>query len=73
MRDNAPLKRCECSPDCPKMITSITNIGKPKRYADGHQSKGKKWHIDINGWLCHWCYEVIRDCRKKFGLPTSGY
>lgn len=40
------------------------------RYRRG---KSKRWHLDINGYLCHWCYEVIRDCRKKFGLPTSGY
>ena len=196
MRDNAPLIKCQCSPDCKTMICSITNTGKPKTHAKGHESigikrhllkgytidkkgyildyrpyhpfanhlgyvrdhrlvyehylyimfdepvyiplsidihhengnvqdnclinltpldrtkhsiitsknreykiidtsgrscnlcggyetatrkgkqrrgKSKRWHLDINGYLCHWCYEVITDCRKKFRLPTSGY
>lgn len=31
------------------------------------------WRNDINGFLCKDCYNSIRQFRKKFGLPTSGY
>ena len=26
------------------------------------------WHIDINGFLCHICYSVINQYKRKFGI-----
>jgi hypothetical protein len=43
--ENSPLKKCECSPECPVMIKSIQHNGMPNKYANGHNGKfnrGKK-------------------------------
>jgi hypothetical protein len=44
----------------------ICNLCDGKTYIskDGYA----KWHNDINGFLCHVCYMVIKYYRKKFGI-----
>ena len=83
MLDNAPLKKCECSPDCKEMIVSIVNTGKPRKYAKGHENLGriysnrKGYTIDKDGYILIYVsdhpYKTKSNCVREHRLIYEHY
>lgn len=46
---DAPLKKCECKPDCPAMIRAWGRFGNPLKYKKGHYPSGKDHHCYKTG------------------------
>lgn len=56
----APMKKCECDdPSCTEMIPSIGKDGKPQRFKNGHQSKGKNNSMYKRGWFMKDNYKIL--------------
>ena len=62
-----PLKNCECTPGCPKLVPAWTYKGKPNKYYPGHHVKGARnprWnnglYTDDDG------YEYVRSPTHPF-------
>lgn len=55
----APLKKCQCRPECPEMIPSINMHGKPMKYKEGHSKRGRNNNLYKRGWFIRDEYKFL--------------
>lgn len=68
----APLIKCQCRPDCPDMIPSITIQGKPAKIKNSHGLKGINNPKYRRGWFKKECYIILTGYKDHPNADKKG-